>query len=116
MRRFVVGAVAALLLGGKVQAQTTYSTYTFTAVDGVRLDTSGYLLVTGVLEGASAAAEERIARASLSLDLAECRRYAIIAMSKPSQYRLSFDAIRVTPTTGTPYLSVRDCKLQRAVP
>jgi hypothetical protein len=113
MRRFALAAVAACLLASAARAQS--ATWAFTAVDGVRL-MGGYLYVAGVLEGASAATEEKLEQGNTTLDLAECQRFAMISMSRPGYYRLELTAFRVTPTGGLPYFYVSACALRRANP
>lgn len=114
MKRLFLAALLAAIASA-AHAQTTTRT-TFTAVDGVRMEegTAPALLVTGVLEGATAATEERF-RFATGVDLAECRRWALLAMAKPGQYLLSFRATFVA-TAVPPYWYGRDCKLERVRP
>jgi hypothetical protein len=115
MRRFALAAVAAGLFFTAARAQA--DTYAFTAVDGVRFaSATGSLYVTGVLDGAAAATDEKLVKASTSLDLLDCQRLAILSMSRPGYYRFELSATRVTPTSGNPYLYVYDCALRRANP
>jgi hypothetical protein len=116
MKKLSIAVTIAAALGaaGIARAQTSYSLFSFTVVDAVRMDPE--LLVTGVLDGAGAATEERIRSGTTGLDLAECRRFALIAMSKPGQYQFAVYAARVTLTGGSSYLYTRDCRLVRATP
>lgn len=119
MKRFAIASIVAASLGapGMARAQSSYTTYTFTAVDGVRyIGGTAYLYVTGVLDGAPAATEEQFRSGTTGFSLLECQRFALIAMSKPGQYHLSFYAARVTPTTGAPYYYATNCSLVRATP
>jgi hypothetical protein len=111
MKRLVLAA-AALCVALSAAAQTvTWTRMTFAAVDAVRIDSTGYLFVSGVVAGETASAEYRFSRSSYTaIDYAECRRLALLAMSKPGQYLLSFD------TYGTATIYIRDCKLERAQP
>ena len=70
--------------------------------------------MTGVLEGGSAATEERI-RFATGVDLAECRRWALLAMTKPGQYRLSVRATFISTATP-PYWYGHDCLIERVSP
>jgi hypothetical protein len=114
MNRVVVAAaLAAFAVVTYAQTSPGYSTFTFVTVDAVRHENSGYLYITGLQEGAVAAAEERI-NFSWTNGREQCLQLALIAMSKPGQYRLSMYGSR--SGTVTPLLYARDCRLERAAP
>jgi hypothetical protein len=112
MKRLLLVAVACAFALSAAAQTITWSRLTFATVDAVRLAPSGDLFVTGLLAGELAPAEYRLNRGTYTgIDYAECRRLALVAMSKPGQYLLSFDA-----SPATAYWYVRDCRLERAQP
>lgn len=107
---FAGAAAAALLSAAPVLAQTTPTRYVFVAVDALEIQGST-VKVTGVLDGESAA---RTITSSLYLgassmdQMAACERLALLAMTRPGQFRFEIQG-------DTAYQSPA-CKLARVTP
>ena len=109
MKRTVLFAVLCAV-GVPTVAQTT-TTYTFAAVDAVKMDYTE-LQVTGVLEGSTDPIDITVScRSAASYgyctqQMEICNKYALLAMMKPGQYQLQWE----------PYWYGDRCALKRVSP
>lgn len=112
MKRLLLAcaAAAALVAAASVYAQTTATRHVFVAVDALEVK-SNQFTVTGVVDGESAPRTVSLYLSSSSTtsrdDLAACQRLALLAMTKPGQYR--FEMLQ-----SSSYLVA--CKLARVTP
>ncbi|WP_242345096.1 hypothetical protein [Anaeromyxobacter terrae] len=112
-RLLLAGALAAaLVFAVAAQAQTAPTRYVFVAVDAVE-HKGNLFTVTGVLDGESDARTIAVSfNTSVSAyyrdDVATCQRLALLAMTRPGQFRFEL-------VPGSTY-SYPACKLARATP
>lgn len=112
MKRLLLAGAAAVALvsAAPAPAQTGPTRYVFVAVDAVEIQ-STTVRVTGILDGESAV---QTVTATFSLgsstvdQVAACERLALLAMTRPGQFRFEIQA-------GATY-SAGVCKLARVTP
>lgn len=114
MKRLLLAgaAVAALVAAASVHAQTTPPRYVFVAVDAFEFR-SNTVKVTGVLDGESDAKTITVyfySGSSSTVDqVAACERLALLALTRPGQFRFEIEG----NAGGT---TVAACKLARVTP
>ena len=118
MKRFALAVLVSCALALPARAQLTWTAYVFTTVDAV-LREVGYLTITGVRDGESAAAVHRLPLGPITSssnptnpsDIGEsCERKALLAMAKPGAYVLRVEV------SSYPSSYYTKCTLARAEP
>jgi hypothetical protein len=115
MKRLLLAcaAVAALLFALPSYAQTTVPRYVFVAVDALETKANVFT-VTGVIDGESEARAITFTFSTSSSttsrdDVAACQRLALLAMTRPGQFRFEVAG-------GTTSYQYPACKLSRVTP
>ncbi|WP_041448489.1 hypothetical protein [Anaeromyxobacter sp. Fw109-5] len=113
MKRLLLACAAAALVAATAQAQTALPRHVFVAVDALEIR-ANLFTVTGVLDGESEARAVTFTFSSSSTsserdDVAACQRLALLAMTRPGQFRFEVAG-------GTTYYQYPACKLARVTP
>lgn len=116
MKRIVLAVVAAALAAAAA-AQTTSTpvTLTLVAVDAVKIRSNSDLSLSGVLDDGSTVTQKAINFGTNTTLRDKCERFALLAMTKPGQYKLVVGGYESPSSYGT-YVSWSDCSLVRAAP
>ena len=116
MNRIVL-AVLAAAIASAAAAQTTSTpvTLTLVAVDAVKVRSSSDLTLSGVLDDGSTVTQKAINFGTNTALRDKCERFALLAMTKPGQYRLVVGGYESPSTYGT-YVTWNDCSVVRAAP
>jgi hypothetical protein len=112
-RLLLAGAAAVSLVGATAQAQTAVPRHVFVAVDALEMKANVFT-VTGVIDGESEPRTVTFTFSSSSTsserdDVSACQRLALLAMTRPGQFRFEVAG-------GTTYYQYPACKLARVTP
>lgn len=116
MKRTVLAVLAATLAFAAAAQTYPPVTLTLVAVDAVKTRATVDLTLSGVADDGSTLTQKTISFGSNGALRDRCERYALLAMTKPGQYKLVVGGQEYPSSNGSTYVSWNDCSIVRAAP